>query len=388
MEARFGVALVSRFSPLSLAVHLSVAGLLFGGVSEQALATCSAAGSTITCSGVPTLPLFLNDYSSATSGLTVNVNSGAQMNATLGGKVINLTGANINLNNSGTLDPALLGLVSILSGGAFIGTGATSTVSIVNNATGIIRGTGMLLGLNLTSIDGLGIGVNNSVSGTTTITNDGTITSTGLSVGGITLADTPVVGVYGGSQVNMTNSASGTINGRIAFETSVAGNTFTNAGNITGGVSMGAGSTNTFYAITGSSVNVGDGVQVSVGLGGLIGINLTFAPTGTIDGGAAGTNTLILQNPIGLGGGTTGTGTASSATYVNFNNLTLNSGTWTLQGPLVSGATTLNGGVAQFNDNAAFGSGVLTSNGGILQASNAGLTLANQINLGAGGLTL
>jgi hypothetical protein len=50
---------------------------------------------------------------------------------------------------------------------------------------------------------------------------------------------------------------------------------------------------------------------------------------------------------------------------------------------LVSGATTLNGGVAQFNDNAAFGSGVLTSNGGILQASNAGLTLANQINLGA-----
>ena len=362
--------------------------LCLGSISTSAWATCSAAGSTITCSGVPTLPLFLNDYSSATSGLTVNVTNGAQMNSTLGGKVINLTGANITLNNSGTLDPALRDPVSILSGGAFIGTGATSTVSIVNNTTGIIRGTGMLLGLNLTSIDGLGIAVNNSVSGTTTITNDGTITSTGLSVGGITLADTPVVGVYGGSKVNMTNSASGTINGRVAFETSVAGNTFTNAGNITGGVSLGAGSTNTFYAITGSSVNVGDGVQVSVGLGGLIGINLTFAPTGTIDGGAAGTNTLILQNPIGLGGGTTGTGTASSLVYVNFNNLTLNSGTWTVQGPLVSGATTLNGGVAQFNDNAAFGSGVLTSNGGILQASNAGLSLANQINLGAGGLTL
>ena len=31
--------------------------------------------------GVPTLPLFLNDYSSATSGLTVNVTNGAQMNA-------------------------------------------------------------------------------------------------------------------------------------------------------------------------------------------------------------------------------------------------------------------------------------------------------------------
>jgi hypothetical protein len=124
----------------------------------------------------------------------------------------------------------------------------------------------MVLGLNLTSIDGLGIGVNNAAAGTTTITNDGTITSTGLSVGGITLADTPVVGVYGGSTVNMTNS--GSVQGRVAFETSAAGNTFTNAGSITGGVSMGAGSTNTFYAITGSSVNVGDGVQVSVGLGG------------------------------------------------------------------------------------------------------------------------
>ena len=337
MEARFGVALVSRFSPLSLAVHLSVAGLLFGGVSAPALATCSTAGSTVTCTGVPSLPLFLNNFSSATSGLTVNVNSGAQMNATLGGHVMDLTGVDITLNNSGIIDPAVLGLVSVLSGGAFIGSGATSTVSVLNNAGAIMRGTGMLLGLNLTSIDGLALSVNNAATGTTSITNNGTISSTGLSIGGITLADTPVIGVYGGSQVNMTNSSTGVINGRIAFETSAAGNTFTNAGAITGGVSMGAASTNTFTAVTGSSVNVGDGVQISVGLGGLIGINLTFAPTGTVDGGAGGTNSLILQNPAGVGGGITGTGTASSATYINFNNLTLNSGTWTLKGPLVSG---------------------------------------------------
>ncbi|PTT61492.1 hypothetical protein DBR26_26820, partial [Pseudomonas sp. HMWF007] len=122
--------------------------MLFGGVSAPALATCSTAGSTVTCSGVPTLPLFLNNFSSATSGLTVNVNSSAQMNATLGGHVMDLTGVNITLNNSGTIDPALLGLVSVLSGGAFIGSGATSTVSVLNNASGIIRGTGMLLGLN------------------------------------------------------------------------------------------------------------------------------------------------------------------------------------------------------------------------------------------------
>ena len=388
MERRLAAAGVSRIAPLNMAIRMGIVGLMMGLASPEALATCSTAGSTVTCTGVPTLPLFLNNFSSATNGLTVNVNSGAQMNATLGGHVMDLTGVNISLNNSGTLDPALLGLVSVLSGGAFIGTGATSTVSVLNNASGIMRGTGMLLGLNLTSIDGLALAVNNAAAGTTSITNNGTITSTGLSVGGITLADTPVVGIYGGSQVNMTNSSTGVINGRVAFETSAAGNTFTNAGAITGGVSMGAGSTNTFTAITGSSVSVGDGVQVSVGLGGLIGINLTFGPTGTVDGGAGGTNSLILQNPIGVGGGTTGTGTVSSATYINFNNLTLNSGTWTLQGPVVSGSTTLNGGVAQFNNNATFGSGVLTANGGILQASNAGLNIANLVTVGAGGLTV
>ncbi|KAF1032728.1 MAG: hypothetical protein GAK37_00399 [Pseudomonas sp.] len=330
MGRRLAAAATPRVSPLNHAIRLGIFGLVVGLVSPEALATCSAAGSTITCTGVPTLPLFLNNYSNATNDLTVNVGTGAQMNATLGGKVINLGGTNITLNNSGTIDPALLGLVSILSGGAFIGSGTVSAVNVVNASTGLIRGTGMLLGLNLTDISGLGLAVNNAATGTTVITNDGTITSTGLSVGGITLADTPVVGVYGGSQVTMTNSASGTINGRVAFEKSLAGNSFTNAGNITGGVSMGAGGTNTFTAVTGSSVNVGDGVQVSLGLGGLVGINLTFAPTGTIDGGAGGTNTLILQNSIGTGGGTTGTGTASSATYVNFNNLVLNSGTWTL----------------------------------------------------------
>ena len=388
MEARFGITLGTCFSPLSLVVRLSVAGLLFCAVSPQAQATCSTVGSTVTCTGVPSLPLFLNNFSSATSGLTVNVNSGAQMNATLGGHVMDLTGVNITLNNSGTIDPAILDLVSVLSGGAFIGTGATSVVNVLNNASGIIRGTGMLLGLNLTSIDGLAIGVNNAAAGTTNITNNGTISSTGLSVGGITLADTPVIGIYGGSQVSMTNSSTGIINGRVAFETSAGGNTFTNAGAITGGVSMGAGSTNTFTAITGSSVQVGDGVQVSVGLGGLIGINLTFAPTGTVDGGAGGTNNLILQNPVGVGGGITGDGTASSATYVNFNNLTLNSGTWLLQGPLISGAATLNGGIAKFNNNATFGSSVITSNGGTLEASNAGLNISNLISLGAGGVTV
>ena len=124
---------------------LALAALLLStGFSSSAFATCSTAGSTVTCTGVPVLPLFLNQYSSATNGLTVNVNPGAQMNAILGGHVMDLTGVNISLNNSGTLDPALFGFVSILSGGAFIGTGATSAVSVLNNASGIMRGTGIL----------------------------------------------------------------------------------------------------------------------------------------------------------------------------------------------------------------------------------------------------
>ncbi|MGF0238008.1 autotransporter-associated beta strand repeat-containing protein [Rhodococcus sp. IEGM1300] len=388
MEARSGIALVSRFSKLSIAVQLSVAGLLFGGISAEALASCSTIGATVTCSGTP-LPL--NTFASATNNLTVNVGTGTQMNAVLGGHVLDLTGINITLNNSGTIDPAVLGgALSVLSGGAFIGTVATSTVNVLNNVGGIIRGTGALLGvgLPLTSIEGLAIAVHNAAAGTTSITNNGTITSTGLAIGGVTLADAPVIGVYGGSQVNMTNSNTGTVTGRVAFETSAAGNSFTNAGTINGSVSMGGNSTNTFTAVTNSSVNVGDGVQITVGLGGLINVNLTFAPTGTVDGGASGTNSLILQNPTGVGGDTSGIGTASSATYVNFNNLTINSGTWTLLGPLVSGATTLNGGVAQFNNNATFGSGVLTSNGGIIEASNAGLNVSNLISLGAGGMTV
>lgn len=391
VQARFGIASGTGFSTLRFAVRLGLAGLLFGAVSPEALAACSVSGSTVTCTGLPGLPglpLFPNDFSSAANGLTVNVDSAAQMNAALGGRVLSLTGVNISLNNAGIIDPAILGAISLLSGGVFIGNGGVSLVNVVNNAGAYIRGTGALLGLNLTSIDGLAIGVNNAATGTTNITNHGTITSTGLSIGGVTLADTPVVGIYGGSQVNMTNSSTGVINGRIAFESSATGNTFTNAGAITGGVSMGAGSTNTFTAVTGSSVNVGDGVQISVGLGGLLNINLTFAPTGQVDGGAGGNNRLVLQNAGGIGGGTGSTGTASSATYVNFNNLTVNSGTWTLQGPLVSGSTTLNGGVARFNNNATFGSGVLTSNGGTIEASNAGLNISNLVSLGAAGLTV
>lgn len=388
VDLRSVIAPIFRVSPLFLAVRLGMVGVFVGIISPQAMAACTpgspAAGGTVTCSGVPSLPLFLNTFSSAVNDLTVNVGSAAQLNATLGGQVLNLTGNNITLNNSGLIDPALLGAVTALSAGALIGNAGASVMNITNAATGIIRGTGDLLGVNLVSLNGMALNLNNSAGGSTNIVNNGTIGSTNLLNLTLFSADTPVVAARGGAQVNVINA--GTINGRMAFETSASGNTFVNSGTISGGVSMGDGSTNTFTAITGSTISAGGGIGLA--LGGLIGVNLTFAPTGQIDGGAGGINSLILQNPIGIGGGTSGVGTVSSANYVNFNNLTINSGTWTLQGPLVSGSTTLNGGIAQFNNSATFGSGVLTVNGGGLQASTGGLTLSNLINVGAAGLLL
>ena len=378
-----------RTKPLCRAIRLGMASLFASLLSPSVMAICSpgspTSGATVTCSGVPLL-LVPNTFSSAVSNLIVNIGAGTQMNTLPGGEVLNLSGNNITLNNAGIVDPSILGVVSVLSNGAVIGNTAASTVNINNAATtGVFRGTGGLLGLNLSTLNGMALNVTNGTGGTTNIVNNGTIDSSALLTLTLLPANTPVLAVQGGSQVNMVNS--GSLVGRAAFEASpnpLSGNTFVNSGTITGSVSLGAGSTNTFTGVTGSTVSAGGGSGLS--LGGLAGVNLTFAPTGQIDGGFAGNNTLILQNPTGVGGGTTGTGTASSATYINFNNLTLNSGTWTLQGPLVSGTTTLNGGVAQINNNLTLGSGTLTSSGGSLLASTNGLSLPNLITLGSGGL--
>ncbi|WP_164897260.1 autotransporter-associated beta strand repeat-containing protein [Pseudomonas alkylphenolica] len=361
--------------------------LLSTGFSSSAFAACAVTNLVVDCSGIAH-PLIANNFSSPLDGLTVNVIPGSLMTAPIGGTAMNLTGNNITLNNWGAIDPSAVGLVSLLSNGAVIGNGLSGAVLINNEMTGSLVGTVGLMGLDLYTLQGMALNVNNGASGSTTIVNNGTISSRallGLSVLG---ADAPVVAVHGGSQVNMTNN--GTVIGRIAFEASPDGNTFVNAGSIQGSVSLGAYSTGTnrFTAITGSSVSAGGGIGLS--LGGPPGSDLTFAATGQVDGGAGGNAELILQNnPLGVGGGLGGSGTASSANYVNFNQLTVNSGTWMLQGPLTSGSTRLNGGLARFDNNGAFGSGVLTSNGGAIEAVTNGLTLYNPIDVGPfGGLTV
>lgn len=363
------------------------------GPIDSAMAACSPVnptdGATVTCSGVanPLAP----SYASNPDNLTVNVNAGGSIGVLqgIGGTAMSLTGNGTTLNNAGTIDPALFGLLSLLSSGTVIGNPNLGTLipgSIVKVGNqGTMNGTTGLLGLNLPDLTGMALAVRNGGGGTTTINNSGTIGSTALLGVSMLGSDAPVVAAYGGSRINFTNT--GFITGRTAFESSAAGNTFINAGIISGSVSMGTNSTNTFTAVTGSDVNAGG--SPGQNLLGVLGTNLNFAPTGQIDGGAGGSNTLVLQNVMtGPGSDASGTGFASSATYVNFQNLIVNSGTWSLKGALVGGSTTLNGGVAQFDGDANFGSArSITSNGGGIAARVDGVTLSRSIQLNAGGLT-
>lgn len=341
----------------------------------------------MTCSGAanPLAPSF----SGAASNLQVNVNSGAGVGVLLGvgGTAMTLTGSNVTLVNGGTIDPAVLGSLGLLASGTVIGNGTAggSAQTVTNNA--IMRGTVGLLGVNLPGLTGLALTVQNATGGTTNINNSGTIGASailGVSLTGSGSA--PVVAAYGGGAVNFTNS--GTVLGRIAFQangTTGAGNAFTNDGTISGSVSLGAGSTNTFTAVTGSTLNDGG----STGLAALpvTGFSLGFAATGTVDGGAGGNNSLVLNNSAN-NNTTVGTGTLNGASYVNFSQATVNGGTWTMNGPLAVTSSTLNGGLAIFNDPGSFGTGTLTVNGGGMQAANTGLALTLPVTLGANGLTV
>ncbi|WP_169834978.1 autotransporter-associated beta strand repeat-containing protein [Pandoraea oxalativorans] len=352
-----------------------------------AWATCTAAGNIVTCSGAanPLAP----SYSNAGNNLQVTVNSSAGVGVLLGvgGTALSLTGNNITLVNGGTIDPSLLGGIGLLASGTVIGNGNAggSTQTVTNNA--IMRGTVGVLGVSLPGLTGLALAVQNASGGTTTINNSGTLGATPIL--GVTLTGSgsaPVAVAYGGAGVNFSNT--GTILGRVAFQpnaTTGAGNTFSNEGTLSGSVSLGTNSNNTFTAVTGATFN--DGGSTGVGALPVVGFNLGFAPAGVIDGGAGGTNALVLRNSAN-NATTTGTGTLNGASYVNFTSATVNGGTWTLTGPLAVTSTTLNGGLAVFDNAGSFGTGSLTVNGGAMQAASAGLTIALPTTLGTNGLSV
>ena len=376
-----------------LAIALAVA---MPWISSSVYAACTpanpTAGATVTCTGAANI--LAPSYAATANNITVNVQSGASAGVLLGigGTAMSLTGNNVTMNNAGTVDPSLLGLIGLLSSGTFIGNGNASTVTVNNAATGVMNGTSGLLGVSINGLTGMALAVQNGTGGVSNIRNDGTIGSNALLGISLIPSDAPVAAVYGGGQVNFVNT--GTITGRVAFQangTPGLGNSFANSGTINGGLSMGAGSTNTFTAVSGSSVNLAGGIGLDLNVLGLVGVTLGFAPTGVVDGGAGGNNTLVLQNVLPTSGTGTGTGgavtTLSSGTYINFQHLTVNSGTWNLQGPLVSGDATLNGGLVNFSNGGVFGTNALAANGGAIAASTGGLTVANNATLGTGGLT-
>lgn len=355
-----------------------VGAALAGAGIVPAHATCSTAGTTVTCSGVanPLAP----SYSNSANNLNATVNPGASVGVLLGvgGTAMSLTGNNTTLTNNGTIDPSALGSgLGVLSSGAVVGNAAASTATVTNNGT--INGS---TGVAISGVTGMALSVQNGTGGTSTIKNTGTIGSNPLVGATLSGADAPVVAAYGGGQVNFTNS--GTINGRVSLEsngTPGRGNTFINSGMINGSVSMGANSTNTFTAVTGSAVNAAGGTggafNISVGPR-----TLNYAATGVVDGGAGGDNTLVLQQ------GAPANGTIAVNNYINFNHLNVESGNWTINGASTAQDATLSGGTAIIGDNASLGTGTVTGNGGALQAGAGVLNVANEITLATNGLTV
>ncbi|MDH6168342.1 fibronectin-binding autotransporter adhesin [Variovorax boronicumulans] len=353
-----------------------------------AQAVCTIFLADVTCSGAanPLAP----GYANGANNLQMVLNPGATLGVLQGlsGSAVSLTGFSVRLTNNGRIDPLLFGSnTTKLSTGVVMGNATEgSTIIVVNNAT--IGGTRQ----TSVGLDGLALTVRNGINGTTvitngitTITNTGTITTGAILGATLAAADAAVVAVYGGGQVNMVNTDTGTITGRIAFESAASGgHTFTNAGTIDGSVSLGTGERDdTFFAVTGSSITGGSAPAIAVATPS--GGSLNFAAGGTVDAGLGGTDMLVLRNKVsGPGSGTTGTGEIKAAQYLNFENLQVDSGTWTLGGAVVSGSARLNGGVAIFDNAGAFGAGTLTGDGGAMQAAVNGLTLAQNVSLLSG----
>ncbi|WP_179216460.1 autotransporter-associated beta strand repeat-containing protein, partial [Achromobacter xylosoxidans] len=382
-----------------VATAIALAWGLAGG-APVALAACvttiPGAGGTVTCTGN-----VIATYNSALNDLTVNVTPGATVYSSTGPDFY-LGGSNVTLINSGMIGPTLLASLVDFTSGAVLGNANNSTVTITNNGTA--RAIGNFQSSNLFDLTGMAYEVKNGANGVVNFTNNGIIDAAPLITAGMTPAmDIPVITVYNpmdgaagaGAKVKFTNNLSAVINGRIAFQGSALGNTFINAGILNGSLSMGAGgaSGNTFIAVTGSTVQGGVGLASATDVQGRPG--LQFAAAGLVDGGLNGANTLVLQNVAAddnPGIGSPGSGTVSATTYKNFPNLKVNSGTWTIQGPLLSGfanpTAELNDGIASIDNASVFGSATVAAKGGTLRTLLPSLNLANAFTLGTGGLTI
>lgn len=368
---------VSRASSLGLAI----AGALFMmGAHTSAYAACTTSGAIMSCTGASQAAM------SSVSNLTVNVDPGATIAPSLGSSSVSLTGTGVTLNNSGIIDATF----PIFSSAVVIDNAAGSTNIVRNYASGTIKGTfPATYTPTVTSLAGLALNVRNGAGGTTTFSNEGKITMAAEAGNVRPVGNAAAVALWGGARNIVANY--GTIEGRVALAASMGGNSFTNVGTVRGSVSLGGNSSapNAFYAITGSTIEDGGGDATPITVSS--NAALVFAAAGTVDAGASNSaaNTLYLQNAIGGGSGTGGTGTVSSAVYKNFNVLNVSSGTWSLLGGSpVASTFQLNGGALVYSDGSQLGTNIISSNGGELRNTDSDVVINNILVLGDRGLTL
>lgn len=385
-SARTGIAARTPRYAAGLAIAFALTG-----VSASVQAACTSNGLNVTCIGSISPPQ--PNFSSNTNGLNVvvAVSSDVAVDPAVGGVAMELTGSNVTVSNFGRIDAGLIGVSAGPSSGLVVGNITGSTIRINNGASGELGGvvdpTDPLPG-----VAGMALAVQNGSGGVSYLSNAGMIQSAPRAGLLMEAADLPVVAAYGGGRVEFVNQ--GTIVGRVGLQAPGmpgAGHSFANAGVILGGVSMGQGGNNTFTAVTGSFVARGTGTAgadwSAAGIPGL-----RFAPPGTIDGGAGSGDTLVLQNVLpsaGVGTGSTNAGAVSGINYINFETVRINSGSWSLSSVLLSstGVAELNGGLATLADAQVLGAAQVNANGGTLAMATSGQTLANNILLGAQGLT-
>ncbi len=344
----------------------------------QALAACTPDtppdGATVSCTGTATSQADPNNFYAYGNNLDITVQPGTLMSATNASYSLLLEGSGLRLVNFGIIDAGAFGAQQ--ASGIAVGFPGSPTWGPVN-----IRNEGWIRGTfdGSYGFEGMALQVTNQ--GTTTIVNN-SLMETGGSA-----PDALVAAVYGGGRVDFTNN--GTITGRVAFESST-GNRFVNNGTVNGSVSLGNGNgfgNDTFTAVSGSRLQASTPTAPAYSLftPTMPTTELKFAATGTVDAGD-GFDALVLQNSAtspgsGTGGPVSG---VSASQYLNFEQLIVNSGTWVLNGAVVSSITSLNGGLAIFDNAGAFGTVGISANGGAIQPAVGGLTLSPNINLVAG----
>lgn len=326
-------------------------------VGQTVSGTGIPAGSVITAI-TPSTSYTISNNLTATVGTTVTAYNALQLNGVIGGNY------GLTVNGPGL---TVLGGANTLTGGVTVNSGI---LRISNNSA---------LGTAALTING-----NSSNSGTFDIAGK-TITNNVIITGGSTTDTTGGAGAISNAIVTINNLTSNvTLSTNITGTSTLIKNGF---GNVTAsGVTSYTGGTiiNGGTVTLGTNSGLGNG-SITVNGGGTLDV-ATYTPSGAL---------VLTGGTLAATGGTTNlTAAQISATdygtisgIISGTSLTVNTGGYnnqlTLSGAnTFSGGLTLTSGVLRLGNNAAAGTGLLTLNGGTLDATSA-LTITNALSLAA-----